>query len=72
MIGAAASARFRASADRTCRAPPDDIIAEARWLAVQGVRELFLVSENSSSYGKDLGNIRLLESLLAELATVED
>ena len=35
------------------------------------MRELFLVSENSSSYSKDLGNIRLLESLLTELATVE-
>jgi ribosomal protein S12 methylthiotransferase len=51
--------------------PPDDIVSEARWLADSGVRELFLVSENSSSYGKDLGNIRLLESLLADLAMVE-
>jgi ribosomal protein S12 methylthiotransferase len=51
--------------------PPDDIVAEGRWLVGSGVRELFLVSENSSSYGKDLGNIRLLESLLTELATVE-
>jgi ribosomal protein S12 methylthiotransferase len=52
--------------------PPDDILAEGRWLVDSGVRELFLVSENSSSYGKDLGNIRLLESLLTELATVEE
>ena len=50
---------------------PDDIIAEAQWLADSGARELFLVSENSSSYGKDLGNVRLLESLLAELATLD-
>ena len=35
--------------------PPDEIVAEAAWLAEQGVRELFLVSENSTSYGKDLG-----------------
>src|SRR5436190_225834 len=34
---------------------PSDVIAEARWLAADGVRELFLVSENSTSYGKDLG-----------------
>ncbi|MGH3447947.1 MAG: radical SAM protein, partial [Nocardioidaceae bacterium] len=40
------------------------------WLVEQGVRELFLVSENSTSYGKDLGDIRLLETLLPELATV--
>jgi ribosomal protein S12 methylthiotransferase RimO len=60
--------RFRGS--YVSRAP-DDIIAEAQWLADSGARELFLVSENSSSYGKDLGNVRLLESLLAELATLD-
>jgi tRNA A37 methylthiotransferase MiaB len=32
------------------------------------VRELVLVSENSTSYGKDLGNLRLLEEMLPELA----
>ena len=42
-----------------------------RWLAEQGVRELFLVSENSTSYGKDLGDLRLLETLLPELAAVD-
>ena len=50
---------------------PADVLAEARWLATQGVRELFLVSENSTSYGKDLGDLRLLETLLPELAAVE-
>jgi ribosomal protein S12 methylthiotransferase RimO len=50
---------------------PSDVLAEARWLAEQGVRELFLVSENSTSYGKDLGDLRLLETLLPELASVE-
>ncbi len=34
--------------------PPDDVVAEAAWLGMQGVRELVLVSENSTSYGKDL------------------
>jgi ribosomal protein S12 methylthiotransferase RimO len=48
--------------------PPEDLLAEARWLAGQGVRELVLVSENSTSYGKDLGDLRLLERLLPELA----
>ncbi len=43
---------------------PSDVLAEAVWLAGQGARELFLVSENSTSYGKDLGDIRLLETLL--------
>ena len=47
---------------------PTDVIAEARWLAEHGVRELVLVSENSTSYGKDLGDLRLLETLLPALA----
>jgi ribosomal protein S12 methylthiotransferase len=50
---------------------PTDVLEEAWWLAGQGVRELFLVSENSTSYGKDLGDVRLLESLLPELGAVE-
>ena len=48
--------------------PPQDLIAEAQWLADHGARELLLVSENSTSYGKDLGDLRLLEKLLPELA----
>jgi MiaB/RimO family radical SAM methylthiotransferase len=50
---------------------PADVVQEASWLAGHGVRELLLVSENSTSYGKDLGDLRLLESLLSELAAVE-
>ena len=50
---------------------PSDVLAEARWLAEHGVKELFLVSENSTSYGKDLGDLRLLETLLPELASVD-
>ncbi len=50
--------------------PPEDLVAEAHWLAGQGVRELVLVSENSTSYGKDLGNPRLLDELLPALAAV--
>jgi ribosomal protein S12 methylthiotransferase len=49
---------------------PAEIVAEARWLVEHGVHELFLVSENSSSYGKDLGDIRALEKLLGELSAV--
>jgi ribosomal protein S12 methylthiotransferase RimO len=50
---------------------PDELLAEAEWLARDGVRELVLVSENSTSYGKDLGDPRLLEKLLPQLAAVE-
>jgi ribosomal protein S12 methylthiotransferase len=51
---------------------PPELLEEAEWLAGQGVRELLLVSENSTSYGKDLGDLRLLESVLPELAKIED
>jgi len=50
---------------------PSDVLHEARWLAEQGVREAVLVSENSTSYGKDLGDLRLLETLLPELAAID-
>jgi len=50
---------------------PDEIVAEAAWLAEQGARELFLVSENSTSYGKDLPReLGGLERLLPRLAAV--
>jgi ribosomal protein S12 methylthiotransferase len=49
---------------------PADVLTEVRDLAGAGVREVVLVSENSTSYGKDLGDLRLLESLLPELAAV--
>jgi ribosomal protein S12 methylthiotransferase len=50
---------------------PTDVLDDARWLASDGVRELFLVSENTTSYGKDLGDLRLLETLLPELAAID-
>ncbi|WP_433478010.1 30S ribosomal protein S12 methylthiotransferase RimO [Spirillospora sp. CA-142024] len=51
--------------------PPAEVLEEARWLAGHGVRELVLVSENSTSYGKDLGDLRALEKLLPDLAAVD-
>jgi len=51
--------------------PPDDVLAEAEWLAADGARELILVSENSTSYGKDLGDPRALEKLLPQLAAID-
>ncbi|WP_236245619.1 30S ribosomal protein S12 methylthiotransferase RimO [Streptomyces sp. CC210A] len=50
---------------------PGDVLNETRWLAEEGVKEIMLVSENNTSYGKDLGDIRLLETLLPELAAVD-
>ena len=50
---------------------PSEILEEAAWLGQNGVKELFLVSENTTSYVKDLGDIRLLETLLPEIAKIE-
>ena len=50
---------------------PGEILEEARWLVEHGVREVFVVSENSSSYGKDLGDLRALEKLLGDLSEVD-
>ena len=49
---------------------PTEILKEARWLAENGVSELFLVSENTTSYGKDLGDLKLMEKILPEIASL--
>ncbi|MBB3678342.1 30S ribosomal protein S12 methylthiotransferase RimO [Modestobacter versicolor] len=48
--------------------PAGEVLGEAQWLAAQGVTEIVLVSENSTSYGKDTGDLRSLEKLLPQLA----
>ena len=50
---------------------PEEVLTEARWLAERGVSEVFLVSENTTSYGKDLGDLRLVDALLPELSAIE-
>lgn len=50
---------------------PHEVLDEARWLVANGVTELFLVSENTTSYGKDLGNLQLMEKMLPEIAAIE-
>jgi ribosomal protein S12 methylthiotransferase len=52
--------------------PLDEVLAEAAWLAAQGARELVLVSENTTSWGKDLpGGRDLQPTLLRELAALD-
>ena len=78
--GAIASVKLASGCDRRCTfcaipsfrgsflsRRPTDVRNEVAWLAEQGVLEVNLVSENSTSYGKDLGDFRLLESLLVDL-----
>ena len=50
---------------------PVEIIEEARWLAESGVSEIFLVSENTTSYGKDFQDLKVLENMLPELAAID-
>lgn len=51
--------------------PIEEIVEEAQWLVENGVKEVMLVSENTSSYGKDLGERRGLIRLLRELNEVD-
>ena len=81
--GPVASLKIASGCDRRCAfcaipsfrgafvsRPRPEVVAEARWLAEQGARELVLVSENSTSYGKDLSDPTALEGLLADLGEV--
>jgi len=49
---------------------PTEVLKEAEWLAQNGVSELFLVSENTTSYGKDLGDLMLMEKILHEFGEI--
>lgn len=58
--------RFRGSfVSRT----PQEVTSEIGDMVASGVREVILVSENTTSYGKDLGDMRLLETVLPDLAS---
>ncbi len=49
---------------------PTEVLQEGKWLAENGVSELFLVSENTTSYGKDLGDLMLMEKILHEFGEI--
>ena len=82
--GPSASLKIASGCDRRCAfcaipafrgsylsRPVDEIEAEARWLVEQGVKEVFLVSENTSSFGTALGTEHRLETLLSRLSRVD-
>jgi ribosomal protein S12 methylthiotransferase len=50
---------------------PTEVLDAVAWLAGQGVSEVCLVAENSTSYGKDLGGREALVHLLCDLAGVD-
>jgi len=51
--------------------PAESIVREARALAARGVRELLLISQDTSFYGVDRGERGALASLLRELNAVD-
>ncbi len=55
--------------------PPEAILADARWLAEHGVREIILIAQDTTDYGRDLGMedglAELLERLVAAVPQVE-
>ncbi|MBR3844338.1 MAG: radical SAM protein, partial [Clostridia bacterium] len=51
--------------------PVEDIVAEAKVLANQGVRELIVVAQDTTRYGEDLYGLCELPRLLGELCQVE-
>ena len=50
--------------------PRGDVVAEARRLAGDGVRELVLVSQDTTGYGADRGDARGLVALLEDLLAI--
>jgi ribosomal protein S12 methylthiotransferase len=51
---------------------PESVVAEAHALAATGVREINLIAQDSSHYGRDLGAREGLAALLEELDRVQD
>lgn len=51
--------------------PMEDLLAEAGYLASQGVKELILVAQETTLYGKDLYGEKSLPKLLTELCKLE-
>src|SRR5687767_10144487 len=51
--------------------PVEAIVREARSLAARGVRELILISQDTTFYGRDVGEGAALPTLLRELNKVE-
>ena len=50
--------------------PIDDCVAEARWLASEGVKELILVAQDPTAYGEDWGKPGAVCELLDKLQTI--
>ncbi|WP_448583457.1 30S ribosomal protein S12 methylthiotransferase RimO [Thermocrinis sp.] len=51
--------------------PIEDIVEEAKWIAQQGVKEICLVSQDTTYYGRDLYGKGAIIKLLKELEKIE-
>jgi ribosomal protein S12 methylthiotransferase len=54
--------------------PIDSVLDDAEWLALQGVKEIILIAQDTTSYGKDLGYkdglAELLESIVERIPQI--
>lgn len=50
---------------------PQDILAEAKILAEQGVQELIIIAQDVTGYGRDFGRNDMLPELLKDLCKIE-
>ena len=51
---------------------PESVVLESRALAARGVREINLIAQDSSHYGRDLGRTDGLAELLVQLDAIEE
>lgn len=49
---------------------PDDILLEAQKLAARGIKEIILIGQDTTAYGRDLKNHPKLSVLLSDLASI--
>ncbi len=52
--------------------PMEELVAQARELVAQGVKEILLVAQETTLYGKDLYGEKSLHTLIRELCKIED
>ena len=52
--------------------PKDEIIKEAKLLEEQGIKEINIIAQDVSNYGRDLKNKESIESLLKELEKIKN
>ncbi len=51
--------------------PVDELVREAKFLAEQGAKELIIIAQDTTDYGRDIYGKRNLDELLGELSQIE-